>query len=160
MSSILAFLLFRFLSSQEHSYSLCDIIISWFISWLTHWAVELTLPQTVLLQIAWRQGGRVMLHRVRSEPIQLLYFGTLGFVNDACGSWDRLIILYVYIFIIGEPCSSFNSCWHSGYLILGCSNKKCSYQHDTMWSWKLSFLRLDGLIERNSRIHIVMFLHK
>ena len=135
MSSILAFLLFRFFRRKN-----IHILSLWYhhfliYSWLTHWAVELTLPQTVLLQVAWRQGGRVMLHRVRSEPMQLLYFGTLGFVNDACGSWDRLIILYIYIFFIfGEPCSSFVSCWHSRYLVLGCSNKKCSYQHDTMWS--------------------------
>ena len=39
-----------------------------------------------------------MLRRIRSESIQLLYFGTLGFVNDTCGSWDRLLILYIYIF--------------------------------------------------------------
>jgi len=103
-------------------------------------------------------GVRAVLCRVRSEYTQLLYFGILVFVNDTCGSWDRPLILYMHIY--GEPCSSFISCWHSRYLVLGCSNKKCIYQHDTMYSWKLSFLRLYGLIERNSRIHIDMFLHK
>jgi len=48
---------FRFLLLREYSYSHWDSIISWFISYLTHWAVELTLPQTDILQVAWRQGS-------------------------------------------------------------------------------------------------------
>ena len=46
-----------------------------------------------------KAGVRAMLRRVRSESIHPLYFGTFVFVDDTCGSWDRLLILYIPIYI-------------------------------------------------------------
>ena len=158
MPSILIFLLFQisfiawiFILSLRYYLVLI-------YSYLTHWAVELTLPQTDILQVAWRQGSGLCCAGFVLYQSNSCILERLDFLNDTCGSWDRLLILYIYRF--GEPCSSFISSWHSRYLVLGCSNNMYIYQHDAMWSWKLSFLRLYGWIERNSRIHIDMFLHK
>jgi len=78
---------------------------------------------------------RAMLRRVRSESIQPLDFGTCVRHDYKCGSWDRLFILYMYIY--GEPCNSFVSSWHLRYLILSCSNQKCIIYMMPMRSWKL-----------------------
>ena len=66
---------------------------------------------------------RVMLRRVHSESIQSLYFGTFVLVDNTCGSWDRLLILYIYIY--REPLQWIQFKLICVISLLGCDNKKC-----------------------------------
>ena len=150
---------FRFLLLREYSYSHWDIIISWFIPYLTHWAVELTLPQTGILQVAWRQRSELCCAGFILNQSQLCTLEYLCLLMMFVDTWDRWIILYLYIYLENR-CSSFISSWHLRYLLLGCGNKKCIINIMTMRSWNLSFLKFYGCREGNSRAYVVMFLHK
>jgi len=88
---------FRFLLLRECSYSHWNIIFSWFIFLPHSLSCRAHPPTDWFIAGCLEAGVRVMLRRVHSDSIQLLYFGTFVFVNDICGSWEAWLILYIHM---------------------------------------------------------------